>query len=130
MRLVPYEAVAGVSTVVSAREIDAPDNANGLAEFGGPSNGLFGWVDWRDGAVEWGRGRAPRSPDVTVSFGNEQIALAALRGELDELAAIGAGDLVVRGQVPLAETLGAAMARADVYLERRSAKTAKLENRR
>ena len=54
-----------------------------------------------------------------VHFCNEQIALAALRGELDEWAAIGAGELVVRGLVPLAEALGAVMERAEVYVVRK-----------
>lgn len=94
----------------------------GLAEFGIPSQELFAWVEWRAGKIKWGRGRAPRVADVSVSFRDEKLALAALRGELDELAAIGAGELVVRGLVPLAETLGVVMARADKYIERRAAK--------
>ncbi len=94
----------------------------GLAEFGVPANDLFGWAEWTGEEINWGRGRAPRRADVTVTFGSERVALAALRGELDELAAIGMGELSVRGRVPLAETIGAAMARADIYLERPVAK--------
>jgi hypothetical protein len=96
------------------------DCPEGIAEFGVPSADLYGWVEITRHKISWGRGRALRTPEVKVFFRNEPIALAALRGELDEFAAIGKGDLRVSGLVPLADTLGAVMARADVYLERRS----------
>jgi hypothetical protein len=95
------------------------DCPEGVAEFGIPASRLFGWVEWRNGEIKWGRGRAARA-DVMVHFYDERIALAALRGELDEWAAIGAGKLVVRGLVPLAEALGAVMERAEVYVERKN----------
>jgi hypothetical protein len=63
---------------------------------------------------------SPRPADVTVTFHDEPAALAALRGELDEMAATGRGDLIVRGLIPLAETLGLVMARAEEYIERRT----------
>jgi hypothetical protein len=91
----------------------------GVAEFGVPASGLFGWVEWRNSEIKWGRGRAARTADVEVHFRDERIALAALRGELDEWAAIGAGDLTVRGLVPLAEALGAVMERAEYYMVRK-----------
>lgn len=92
----------------------------GLAEFCILSQNLYGWAEWRNGKLTWGRGRAPRAAEVVVSFRNEATALAALRGELDEWAAIGAGELIIRGLPTLAETLGLVMARADCYLKRRS----------
>jgi hypothetical protein len=95
------------------------DCPEGVAEFCVPSLGLFGWAEWRDGAIKWGRGRASRPAEVSVSFRDEATALAALRGELDEQAAIGMGELTVRGLVPLAETLGLVMARAELYVQRR-----------
>lgn len=91
----------------------------GLAELCIPSQKLFGWVEWGGSKMRWGRGRAPRAAEVVISFRDEVTALAALRGELDEWAAIGAGKLTVCGLVPLAETLGLVMSRADCYLERR-----------
>lgn len=96
------------------------DCPTGLAEFCIPWLELYGWVEWRDDVLNWGRGRAPHPADVTVSFRDEKTALAALRGELDEWAAIGSGELTVRGLVPLAEMIGLVMMRADEYLERRS----------
>ena len=90
---------------------------HGTAQISVPSSDLFGWTKWDGHAVTWGRGHPPHDPDVIISFANETVALAALRGELDEWSAIGAGELSVRGLVPLAETLGLVMARASVYLE-------------
>lgn len=110
-----------------AREL-MRDCPAGVAEFGVPTCGLFGWVEWRNGEIKWGRGRAARAADVTVQFHDERIALAALRGELDEWAAIGAGDLTVRGLVPLAESLGAVMERAEGYVARRVRGNASMEN--
>jgi hypothetical protein len=92
----------------------------GMAELGVPSSDLFGWVEWKDECVSSGRGRAPRPPDVVIQFRNEEIALAALRGELDELAATGSGDLRVRGLIPLAEILGVVAERVNRYLPRPS----------
>jgi hypothetical protein len=94
----------------------------GMAELCIPTGKLYGWVEWRNDKILWGRGHAPRTADVMITFRDEETALAALRGELDEWAAIGAGELKVRGLLPLAETLGLVMARADYYLERRTKK--------
>jgi hypothetical protein len=90
----------------------------GIAELGLPASDLFGWVKLKNGEIESGRGRAPSQPDVTIHFRNEEIALAALRGELDELAATGSGDLRVRGLIPLAEILGVVAERVNRYLPR------------
>jgi hypothetical protein len=90
----------------------------GMAELGVPTSDLFGWVKLDNGRVSSGRGRAPRLPDVTIEFRNEEIALAALRGELDELAATGGGDLRVRGLLPLAEILGVVAERVNRCLPR------------
>jgi hypothetical protein len=89
----------------------------GLAEIGIPAHDLFGWIECKNGKMSSGRGRAPRAPDVLISFRDEQTALAGLRGELDELAATGSGDLSVRGLLPFAETLGLIAARAAIYLK-------------
>lgn len=122
-RLLLGVALASLQPLIAhdrhARELmrDCPE---GLAEFCIPACKLYGWVEWRAGKIHSGRGHAPRPADVVVSFRGEQSALAALRGELDEWAAIGAGELRVKGLLLLAETLGLVMARADHYLERRT----------
>ncbi|HWF17708.1 MAG TPA: hypothetical protein VG754_00485 [Verrucomicrobiae bacterium] len=122
-RLLLGVALASLQPLIAhdhhARELmrDCPE---GMAELCIPNDKLYGWVEWRDGKIHWGRGHAPRVADVVVTFRDEQTALAALRGELDEWAAIGKGELKLRGLMPLAETLGLVMARADHYLERRT----------
>jgi hypothetical protein len=92
----------------------------GMAELAVPATDLFGWVEIKNGRVNSGRGHAPRPADVTIEFRNEEIALAALRGELDELAATGSGDLRVRGLIPLAEIVGVVAERVNRYLPRPS----------
>jgi hypothetical protein len=92
----------------------------GVAELGIPRSDLYGWVELKNGRVDSGRGRAPRPADVMIEFRNEEIALAALRGELDELAATGSGDLRVRGLIPLAEIVGVIAERVNRYLPRPS----------
>ena len=76
------------------------------------------WVEVRHGALSWGRGVSPIGPDVEIIFRDEATAAAALRGQLDQLAALGRGDIVVRGLVPLAETLGRVMDRLGLYFRR------------
>jgi hypothetical protein len=44
-------------------------------------------------------------PDVVISFCDRRVALAALRGDLDNLAALGKGQMAVRGFIPLADAL-------------------------
>lgn len=90
----------------------------GVAELGIPTGDLFAWVELKNGCVASGRGRAPRPVDVKIEFRNEEIALAALRGELDELAATGSGDLRVSGLIPLAEIVGVVAERVNHYLPR------------
>jgi hypothetical protein len=77
------------------------------------------WVAVREGVLRWGRGESPTAADVEIIFRDEATAAAALRGQLDELAAVGRGDIVVRGLVPLAEMLGRVMDRLGVYCRRR-----------
>lgn len=90
----------------------------GIVELGLPAHDLYAWVEWRNGKISWARGRSLKPADTIVTFRDEATALAALRGELDEMTAIGRGDLTLRGLLPLAETLGVVMALADNYIER------------
>jgi hypothetical protein len=92
----------------------------GVVELCLPAHDLYAWMEWRNGKISWARGRSAKPADAVVTFRDEATALAALRGELDELAAIGRGDLTLRGLLPLAETLGVVMALADNYIERRT----------
>jgi hypothetical protein len=76
-----------------------------------------GWVEVCHGGLRWGWGEPAVAADVEIIFRNEVTAAAALRGELDQLAALGRGDVVVRGLVPLAETLGLVMDRLGLYFK-------------
>jgi len=77
------------------------------------------WVNVQAGVLSWGQGESPVATDVEIVFRDEATAAAALRGQLDQLAALGRGDIVVRGLVPLAETLGLVMDRLDLYFHPR-----------
>ena len=81
----------------------------------GSSPRAVAWVEVREGALRWGRGESPTAADVEITFRDEATAAAALRGQLDQLAALGRGDIIVRGLVPLAETLGLVMDRLGLY---------------
>ena len=60
----------------------------------------------------------PRRPDVRVQFADIHIANAALRNDIDTLAAIGAKRIMIEGLAPLAEALGLIMDRLNFYLAR------------
>lgn len=76
------------------------------------------WFEHNDKGVQAGRGSPPRKPDVHVHFTDLDIANAALRNDLDTMAAIGARRIQITGLSPLAEGLGLMMERLQIYLER------------
>ncbi|MGF1448221.1 MAG: hypothetical protein ACFB20_02260 [Opitutales bacterium] len=57
--------------------------------------------------------------DATVTFMRPEIASRALRGQLDEVAAVGRGDIRIEGNAALADHLGYLLRRVDYYLEGR-----------
>ncbi len=57
--------------------------------------------------------------DATVTFTSPEVAVAALRGQLDEVAAVGRGDIRIEGNAALADHLGYLLRRVDYYLEGR-----------
>lgn len=89
--------------------------ADGTARFQIPEIGFDRWLRLEAGRLRGGRG-APRVPaDVTLSFPRWRTALAALRGELDEMAALGTGDLIITGSLPLADHLNLVLQRMADY---------------
>jgi hypothetical protein len=68
-----------------------------------------------DNAAGWGE--PPRRPDVCITFADMDVAYAAMRDEIDALAAIGCGQITVEGLVPLADGLNVVMERLRVYLQ-------------
>jgi hypothetical protein len=89
----------------------------GLAEIRAPALELVGWADWADGRLTSGTGPAPRSPDVIITFCDRETTDAALLGKLDPNAAVGLGQIDVRGLVPLADGLSLVMDRVEGYLQ-------------
>lgn len=68
--------------------------------------------------VRFGEDGASRTPptrgepaDVVISFCDRPTALAAIHGDLDNLAALGKGRMTVRGLIPLADALGRVLER-------------------
>ena len=91
----------------------------GLAEFSINDNNIKPlWFDNRTNNGQVGQGEPPRTPDVRVQFATIDIANAALRNDIDTMAAIGSQRITIEGLSPLAEGLGLMMERLNVYLER------------
>ncbi len=79
--------------------------------------GLRGWVHWDGARLTAARGDAPSTPDVQISFRDADTASSALRGELDAMAAVGMGRILISGLIPLADGLSVAMDRVESYLK-------------
>ncbi len=90
---------------------------SGLLHLCVPSAGVSIWVDWdgKELRSEWGT--PPRQPDVILDFKTSQTAYLAFSKQLDELAAIGKGDLVITGMVPFADGMNGVMDRVAHYLK-------------
>jgi hypothetical protein len=90
----------------------------GLAAFSiEGEQGAIIWFDHGSADRAAGWGEPPRRPDVRVTFADVTIAYAAMRDEIDTLAAIGCGQIKVEGLVPLADGLNVVMERLRVYLQ-------------
>ncbi len=57
-------------------------------------------------------------PDVIISFRDRDVALAAIHGDLDNLGALGKGQMTIRGLIPLADALGRVLDRLDFLLKK------------
>ncbi len=88
---------------------------DGLARFQIPEVGFDGWLRFAGGSLEGGHGEPPAPADVTVCFPHFRTALLALRDELDTMAAIGTGEMLVTGSLPLAERLNVVLERMSDY---------------
>ncbi|MGB5569501.1 MAG: hypothetical protein WBM81_09360 [Sedimenticolaceae bacterium] len=75
------------------------------------------WFGCVDGRFTGGVGRAPHKPDTVIGFRDATIASAAAGGSLDQLAAVGTGDIEVHGRIPLADTLDLLLDRIGSYLK-------------
>lgn len=77
------------------------------------------WIRWRKNPrlIETGEEPSSVPPDVIITFRDERTVAAAMQPGFDTAAAMGRGDIVVRGLLPLAEGLGLVMERVSSYLE-------------
>jgi hypothetical protein len=89
--------------------------ADGTARFLIPELGFDRWLRLERGVLRGGRGEPPVPAAVVIAFPRWRTALAALRGELDEMAALGTGDLVITGSLPLADHLNLVLQRMADY---------------
>ncbi len=91
--------------------------APGLLHLSVPSAGVSIWIDWNGKTLSSDWGTPSRVPDVTLEFKTNQTAYRAFSKQLDELSAIGKGELVVTGLLPLADGLNGVMDRVAYYLK-------------
>lgn len=76
-----------------------------------------GWITRCGGCMAWGGGDPPVAPDVRIEFRDADVALAAVDGMIDSLAASVTGEISVRGMIPLADALARVMERVSAFLE-------------
>jgi len=75
------------------------------------------WFDHGSPDQAAGWSEPPRRPDVRIVFGDMNVAYAAMRDEIDSMAAVGNGEIRVDGLIPLADGLNFVMERLRVYLQ-------------
>jgi hypothetical protein len=80
--------------------------------------GTSSWIRFRKKGAVVASGTPGELPDVIISFRDRDVALAAIRGDLDNLGALGKGQMTVRGLIPLADTLGRVLDRLDFLLNK------------
>ncbi|MFC1890619.1 hypothetical protein ACFL4G_12775 [Thermodesulfobacteriota bacterium] len=91
------------------------DTPNGTAEFRIMPDGPVAHLSVRDGLLSPSRGPALR-PNLIMEIKDYRVAYELFQGRLDTLAAVGACDIKLRGQIPIIDGLSPSMDRLDVYL--------------
>lgn len=89
----------------------------GVAEIHAPARDFRGWVKWTGRTLTSAMGAPPSPADVVITFRDLETVDSALLGTLDNNAAVGLGQIDVRGLVPLADSLGVVMDKVDGYLK-------------
>ena len=90
----------------------------GLAAFsigGEPKATVWFEHGLKDCASGWSE--PPRRPDVAIRFRDLDVAYAAMRDDIDSMAAVGSGAIQVEGLIPLADGLNYVMERLRIYLQ-------------
>lgn len=89
----------------------------GLAAFQLGDDGEPVWIRLSTDQMECGRGKLPGEPDTRVIFHDSMVAAQALQDKVDSMAAVGRGQIEVRGMAPLADHLNYLMEQVQPYLE-------------
>lgn len=92
---------------------DAPE---GLAYFSVGEDGYGAWLEWSQGVLESGTGAPERRADALIEFADPKTALQVVGNRIDVMAAVGLGDIRVRGLIPLADALGYVFERIPLYI--------------
>lgn len=116
-----FKVLMGALPVIAARDPGVrhalASTPRGLAEIRMDGLDLLGWARWDGKQLAAATGPPPTAPDVQIIFRDAATAAAALRSQLDATAAVGLGQIEIRGLVPLADGLSAAMDRVETYLK-------------
>ena len=88
-----------------------------LAFFTVNDDDISGWIQWKNGKINYGKGDSPYPPDVRIVFEDSAIALAAFQNKIINMAEIGLGRLRIEGDTAFAERLGWISERISFYLE-------------
>ena len=78
--------------------------------------GASSWIRFQNNSAVVASKAPGELPDVVISFRDRDVALAAIRGDLDNLGALGKGQMTVRGLIPLADELGRVLDRLGFLL--------------
>jgi len=89
--------------------------ADGCAQFMVMPDGPSAYIEVRDQKLYPAKGLA-KSPSVELEVQDMKIAYGMLGGDLDTMAAIGRGEIVLRGFIPLFGDLSYIMGRIEQYL--------------
>jgi len=90
---------------------------NGVVTFQIGEDGEIIWLRFERDELDSGEGDPPKSPRVQVIFRDSEVAAKAVTNELDSLAAVGRGEIMVRGLAPLADHVNAIMERVAPFID-------------
>jgi hypothetical protein len=114
------EIAVSSMAILSKKEKESHDalqkmpNANG--RFGIESENWSLSFEIKNGVVSLKKNISEKT-DVELWFKNLRVAHEAVTHQLDPMAAVGKKDIVIKGFIPLADTLGYVMDRVELYLQ-------------
>ena len=88
---------------------------DGIAQFRVMPDGPTAYVDIKNTVILPSRGEH-NEPTVTLDIQDSHTALKMFTGELDNMAAIGAGDIRITGYLPLFGDLSYIMGKIEKYM--------------